>query len=113
MSRAPKHANHADWKVALTARAEGCYMWVLRLKERFMVNYEKHRIARKGKAPVLRTQATSFREPKPEEAFMLCTWWANKEEALLAHLASKTQYQELQGMFLRGTAIKYDASIAL
>ncbi len=100
-------AKNAEWKAALTASPEGCYFWALRLQERFMVSYEKQRIARKGKVPVLRTVAQSFREARPEEAFMLCTWWAKNEEVLQAHIASATRYEELKGMFLRGTAITY------
>ncbi len=68
------NANH-EWQTALTSSKEGCLAWVLRMRERFLSNVEKQRAQCKGRMPNLRATAPSLREPKPEEAFMLSTWW--------------------------------------
>lgn len=91
------------WKAQLTSSPEGNVVWLKRMLGRFDSAIERFKAHRKGKAPNLRTQATQLREPRPEEAFKLCTWWGNNEEQIKAQVDDPLRYDELFAMFLRGT----------
>ena len=95
--------SNPEWTKALKASPEGCALWLARMVERFTHNVKLATVAKKGKPPNLRTSASTFREPKPEEAFILCTWWANKEANIAEHLADTERFESLKGMLLRGT----------
>ena len=96
-------AAHNGWKSQLTSSKEGNLLWAKRLLARYDTAIERYKAQRKGKAPNLRSQAAQLREQKPEEAFTLCTWWGNNAHSIAAHLADSDRYEQLLGMFLRGT----------
>ena len=95
--------SNPEWKQALKASPEGCALWLARMVERFTHNVKLATVAKKGKPPNLRTSASTFREPKPEEAFMICTWWGNQEANIAEHVANSEHFAQLKDMLLRGT----------
>ena len=92
--------SHTRWKDDLTSSHGGNCLWVCRMKEVYQSNLEKTKSMTRGGKVNLRNMASKLREPKPEDAFILATWWGNNAEAIKARLGAR--YEAMLGRFLRG-----------